>query len=469
MKDFAAKKVLVVGLGDSGLSAALLLKEHGADVTVIDSLKCPARMDSIPLLEEREVRLELGVDVPSDILKYELVVTSPGVPANAPALKLAIESGLRMISELELGSRLIDGPIVAITGTNGKTTTTKMVGEILLKSGFEALICGNIGNPITNICGKTNAKTIVVAEVSSFQLAFIDKFKPHISAILNIAPDHYDWHGNFNDYLTAKGRIVENQEARDYVIYLREDENLRNIVSRARAKAIGFSLKKESGVSIFIEGGWIKARKPFGKVDVMPVDEIRLKGVHNRLNVIAASAIALVLGCKPEAIREAVGSFTSLEHRMEPVTSFDGIEFYNDSKGTNPHATINALSSFSKPVVLIAGGRNKGIDFSPLAGVLKENFEKGMLKGLVLFGESSTEISREVEEKSPELLKKRTVVVDSIENAVKQAMRMIEKGVVLFSPACASFDMYRDYKERGEEFKKSVMKVLSTREGVAGK
>jgi len=461
MMQFDGLKVLVVGLGESGEHAARLLSKLGSRVTVIDSSLSPQRADCKEELEAKGVEVRLGVSVPHDLTNFELVVTSPGVPNNSPVLSKARFQGLKIVSELELGAMLLPCSIIAVTGTDGKTTTTKLIGEILSRSSLKAVTCGNIGNPITSLYGLVDEDTILVVETSSFQLANIDTFKPHIAIALNIAQDHLDWHRDFYDYLHAKMRIVENQDKDDFLIYYHDDPNLIHIARATKGKVIGYGLQEDSLHSLMIANGWIKCSSPFEEVEIMPIEEIRLPGLHNILNVMAATGAALLSGCSPESVRKAVRNFQGLEHRIEKVISIGNLDFYNDSKATNPHATMSAVSTFPCPFVLIMGGRNKGLDFTELSKVLAERYKTGTLKGLVLFGESAREIAGKIRNVSEEFYREKTVVVDSMDEAVKMATLLIDSGVILFSPACASFDMFSNYKERGEAFRNSVFKLLS--------
>ena len=456
MIELENKKVLVVGLGDSGFAAAKAARGLRAAVTVIDSSGEPARAESIGELESLGVTVNLGVSVPTDISIYDLLVASPGVPGAAPPLKAAKGSGVEVISELELGYRMLDNDFVAVTGTNGKTTTTELAAMMLSGEGRRAIPCGNIGDPVAGLAGEVSPGDIMVAEVSSFQLANIEKFRPRVAVILNIAPDHYDWHADFDEYFAAKARIVENQGPDDFVVFNEDDGHCRAIALTATSRPAGFGGAPGSGT--WIEGDRIMAGQPLLEepLELVPVSAVRLVGGHNLHNIMAAAGAALAMGATPERVGEVASSFEGLEHRMEPVTEIDGVTFYDDSKATNPHASLHALSSFEGPMVLISGGRNKGLEFDVLARAISERVAAGSLAGVVLVGESAPEMESAIANESAGA-RSLTVTCAGLEDAVAKAFSICPRpGVVLFSPACASFDMFDDYKHRGRAFKEAV-------------
>ena len=456
MIELKGSNVLVVGLGDSGLAAAKAASGLGASVTVIDSSSDPGRADAKGELVSLGIDVSLGVSVPADVKVYDLLIASPGVPGGAPPLQVAKDAGVAVISELELGFRMLDNDFVAVTGTNGKTTTTELAAAMLTFDGRRAVPCGNIGDPVAGLPGRVSADDVMVAEVSSFQLANIVEFRPRVAVILNIAPDHYDWHADFDEYFAAKARIVENQGPEDFVVFNEEDGHCRAIALTALSRAAGFD--GAPGTGTWIERDTIMAGPPVidEAVELLPVSEVRLVGRHNLHNIMAAAGAALALGGTPGRVREVASTFEGLEHRMEPVLELEGVTFYNDSKATNPHAALHALSSFEGPIVLISGGRNKGLEFDELASAISARVDEGTLAGVVLVGESSPEMESCIAAESAEASAV-TFTCAGLEDAVERAFSICPRpGVVLYSPACASFDMFDDYKHRGRAFKEAV-------------
>ncbi len=458
---FKNMKVLVIGLGLSGIAASRSLLKRGAQVMAIDS----ANSDDIRARADEIIKAGgtalIGVEKPESIRDFDLVVVSPGVPPNAPALVSARFEGIKVISELELGWKIIRNRVIAVTGTNGKTTTTKLISEILSTKGRSAIACGNIGTPLCDLDGKTSDKDLLVVETSSFQLENIENFKPDVAVVLNIAPDHFDWHSNFREYFGAKARIVENQGSEDYVIYNAQDKFCVDLASRAKSMRVPFGMNSTDSHGIWCEEGWVVAGKPlFRKKRVMRLKEIPLPGVHGILNTLAAIGAALAVGEEPAEVREKVLAFKGLEHRMEYIMTIGNVVFYNDSKATNPHATIHALRSFNSPMVVILGGKNKGLDFEEISKELVRVNDRGLLAGIVLLGECASEIEEAVRK---ETIESRQIWMeyakdlrDAVLKSFKKALEVPGGAVVLFSPAAASFDMFDDYKDRGLKFKEIV-------------
>ncbi|MBU1670169.1 MAG: UDP-N-acetylmuramoyl-L-alanine--D-glutamate ligase [Actinobacteria bacterium] len=456
MIEMEGRRVLVVGLATSGYEAAAAVSEMGAHAVVVDSATEPARLDGAAGLQERGVEVRLGVAVPDDIHEFDLVVTSPGVPGASAVLQAAAYAGVPVISELELGFGLLESnTMVAVTGTNGKTTTTSLVAAILAEAGLGAATCGNIGTPITGLRGAVADDTVLVAEVSSFQLAYIVEFRAAVCIVLNMAPDHFDWHRDLTEYQAAKMRLVENMRPEDWLVYNRDDEFCARMAASARGRLLAFSSSRRLSEGIFAEGGVLEAAGPFA-ARIMDLDEIALPGGHNLENVMAAAGAALILGVAPPKIREAVRGFEGLEHRTEFVDEVAGVSFYNDSKATNPHAALSALKAFEGPLVPILGGRNKGLEFSGLAAELCRGMSSGRIRGLVLVGQSAQEIDRAVGVACPDG-RAPVETVGKLPEAVRAAHRLARgEGAVVYTPACASFDMFTDYKERGRAFKDAV-------------
>ncbi len=458
MIEFAKKRVLVVGLGSSGEAAARVLLELCARPVLIDSSYAPARVEAVGALREAGVEVRLGVSVPDDIGSFDLVVASPGVPQGAPVLARSRHEGLKVVSELELGYRLLEeNTFVAVTGTDGKTTTTRLVVAMLNRPGRRALECGNIGTPVVSLRGCVDSGDILVCEASSFQLQNIEKFRAKVSLVLNLAPDHFDWHENIEDYGRAKMRVIENMLPDDFLVYNADDSFCRQVASRANGVTIGFSSSESEEAAIRVVDGWIVTGAPLPQHRVLDTAGLKIAGSHNVENVMAAAGAALILGEDPSRVRDAAYGFKGLEHRCERVAVVGGVSFYNDSKATNPHAALSAVRSFSEPFVAIMGGRNKGLEFTELATAMRARMDDGMLLGVVLLGESSQEIEDAIHKARGHDVNRRVVVASDMEDSVRKAYEMATSGAsVLFAPACASFDMFSDYKERGESFKAAV-------------
>ena len=455
------KGVLVVGLAESGSAAAAVLARLGSRVVVVDRSQAPSRADARFDLEKMGVQVRLGVEVPHDIDGFDLLVASPGVPDRSPVLVAARKAGVEVISELELGYNLIQNTMVAVTGTNGKTTTTRLLTAILDSSRRHAFECGNIGTPLVSLYGRLNSDDVLVVEVSSFQLANIRDFRAKVSVCLNLAPDHFDWHEDIGDYRSAKMKLIENAVDSDFLIYNQEDEFCREMAGAARAVTAGFSASRTDS-SLYIESGWIRSKYPLPEARVLEIKQVQIRGRHNLENVMAAVGAALALGTDPEKIRGAVASFRGLEHRLEYVDTVRGVSFYNDSKATNPHASLNALRAFDEPLVVILGGRNKGLEFHELAEELAARGRDGQLRGIVLFGESAREIEGALDGACRGGVEAQ--VLSNLEEALSTAFHMAGgEGSVLFSPGCASFDMFLDYAERGRAFKRLVSELKGSR------
>jgi UDP-N-acetylmuramoylalanine--D-glutamate ligase len=456
MSEFEGMKILVVGLGSSGEAAARVLTGLGALPVVVDSSGTPSHAGDAEALRSLGVEVRLGVSVPDDMDGFDLVVASPGVPDRAPVLTEARKGGLRVISELELGYRLLEhNTFVAVTGTNGKTTTTRMIAEMLDRPGRRAVPCGNIGTPLVGLHGQVGPDDVLVCEVSSFQLQNIEKFHARASAVLNLAPDHFDWHRDMEEYGRAKERIIENMNKDEFLIYNIEDAFCRSLAARAAGRTAGFGLARVEGSAVWLHEGRVFTGPPLPEVDLLDTEELKVAGPHNVENVMAAAAVSLALGEDPSRISRAALSFEGLEHRVEPVGEVNGVAFYNDSKATNPHASLHAIRSFEGRFSLIMGGRNKGLDFSELAGEVCSLMAGGRLAGVVLLGESAPEIRLAIEKVCAPAAA--MVTAGDLDESVSAAYGMVGRGeAVLFSPACASFDMFEDYKDRGRQFKAAV-------------
>ena len=364
--DLNNRRVLVVGLGKSGVASSLFLKSRGARVTVSDSKHETELRDEILLLLEHGITIETGGHGDRTFRGQDLIVVSPGVPFDAPQLVQARSLGESVIGEIELAAQFLQGPIVAITGSNGKTTTTSLAGEIIVAGKFPTLVGGNIGTPAITFVDQAGPLTWTVLEVSSFQLETIVAFRPRIAVILNITPDHLDRHKTFENYVNAKARIFENQRENDFTVLNADDPATVGLSKRTGGQIFWFSRKRELEKGAYVRGANIYFRDGHFEREILPVSEVSLKGAHNLENVLAGVSIGILAGCEPEQIRQAVRNFKAVEHRLEFVARVAGVDFYNDSKATNVDATVKALESFPANIHLILGGKDKGSDYTVL-------------------------------------------------------------------------------------------------------
>ncbi|MDP9160604.1 MAG: UDP-N-acetylmuramoyl-L-alanine--D-glutamate ligase [Acidobacteriota bacterium] len=444
--DLKNKRVLVLGLAKSGIASTLFLKSRGANVTVSD-VKPPEQFgDEIPLLLSQGIVVETGGHAEHTIQNQDLVVVSPGVPRDAPSLLLARESGISVIGEIELAAQFMSGSIIAITGSNGKTTTTTLVGKILKAAGFPVLVGGNIGTPAISLADQTTPKSLVVLEVSSFQLETIQIFRPKIAVILNITPDHLDRHRTLSAYTNAKARIFENQKLEDFTVLNADDPICVQLASRTRSQVFWFSRKKEVKAGAYVVDGTLVCRDSSGVSEIMPVSEIPLKGGHNQENILASVCACVLVGSARDKIREAVRDFHAVEHRLEFVATIRGVSYYNDSKATNVDATIKALESFPANIHLILGGKDKDSDYSLLRDLLRER-----VKCVYTIGAAAAKIESQIKGASE------VIQAGNLNSAVIRAALDAQSGdIVLLAPACASFDQFQSYEHRGRIFKEAV-------------
>lgn len=456
--DLQSKRVLIVGLGKSGVAAAHFLQERGARVTVSDSKPESQLSKEIPELLDRGVTVETGGHGERTFRGQDLIVVSPGVPYDVAPLVQARNQGIQVIGEVELAARFLQGQIIAITGSNGKTTTTTLVDEILEHSGLTVQVGGNIGTPVISMVAGSSPQTFNVLEVSSFQLETIETFHPHIAVILNITPDHLDRHRTFEGYTAAKARIFENQTEKDFAVLNADDSICRSLETRTRAQVIWFSRKPETSIGngVWVRGGKILWRREANEQEIMPVSEIPLKGAHNLENVLAAVAAGVLAGCTPAKIREAVAQFKAVEHRLEFVAAINGVEYFNDSKATNVDATIKALESFPANIHIILGGKDKGSDYTVLKDLLRAR-----AKRVYTIGAAAEKIESHIAGAAP--LER----AGTLEVAVHRASELAVPGdVVVLAPACASFDQFENYEHRGRVFKQTVQ-AMAKRSGAA--
>jgi UDP-N-acetylmuramoylalanine--D-glutamate ligase len=448
------KRVLVVGLGKSGVASALFLKAQGARVTVSDTKSGDELRNEIPALLDHGITVETGGHGERTFRGQDLIVVSPGVPVDAPLLVQARAMGEAVIGEIELAAKFLPGPMVAITGSNGKTTTTTLTGEILAAGGVPTLVGGNIGTPAISLTERATRETAIVLEVSSFQLETIHTFRPKVAVVLNVTPDHLDRHRTFEAYVDAKARIFENQTGEDFAVLNEDDPTCVAMAARTRAQVFWFSRHKEVKQGAWVRDGNIVFRdgpqeQRSQQREIMQVSEIALKGAHNLENVLAAVCAGALMGCSPEKIRQAVRDFKAVEHRLEFVATIRGVDYYNDSKATNVDATIKALESFPANIHLILGGKDKGSDYTVLNNLLRQR-----VKRVYTIGAAAAKIESQVKDVE-------VVHAETLESAVRKANAVAQSGdVVLLAPACASFDQFKNYEQRGQVFKQ-IVQMLS--------
>lgn len=447
------KKVLVVGMARSGLAAVELLSKLGAAKIIVTDRKDAANLKTeiAALVRYPEVTVVTGdnpVHLVTDTLS--LVIKSPGVPPSLEIFSKAGELAVPVISEIELAYAFLKTPMIGVTGTNGKTTTTALITAMLKEARIEPVVsAGNIGNPLSGLFGKISAQGFIVAELSSFQLENISKLRPSVAVFLNFAEDHLDYHGSIEEYFKAKARILENQVESDYAVLNAGDYAVSSLQESCKSRVIWFDRAAVS-IGVGLEKDWVMIYNPGSvPVKVCPRDELSLPGEHNLENSLAAAAAAWAAGADPVSIGTVLRSFRAIEHRLEKIATLNGVDYINDSKGTNPGATIKALLSFpGRKKILIAGGKEKGSDFTGLVAVIKRE-----VKALLLIGETQDRLASVLEENGFTDYKK----FRSLKEAVLAAEQAAESGdVVLLSPACASWDMFHDYEERGNLFKDLV-------------
>lgn len=443
--ELRGKHVLVIGLARTGIATARFCADHGAIVSAIDSHAESELGPDVLSLREEGVKLELGGQPESSLLKQDLVIPSPGVPADAPLLQQARAKGITVWSEIELADRFLDGRLIGITGSNGKTTTTSLVHHILQVAGFSTMVAGNIGTPLISRVALTSEGTTTVVELSSFQLELIETFHPDIAVLLNLTPDHLDRHKTMEAYAAAKARIFEKQTESDFAVLNADDPGVVRVAPK-RPQNYWFSRKKEVSQGAYLRGDELVFRTSKQEEVLLKREEISLPGAHNLENVLAAVTAARLEGASVAAISEAVRTFPGVEHRLEFVAEIAGVRYYNDSKATNVDATLKALEAFPGRVLVILGGKDKGSDYSVLQGALRERSVLALL-----IGAAAEKIEQQIAG---------SVALEHAENlerAVEIAGQAARRGdVVLLAPACASFDQFENYEHRGRVFKELV-------------
>lgn len=446
--ELKGKKVLVVGLGKSGLAAALFLRRRGAQVTVSDARSAEALARDLPALLDEGIMVETGGHGLLTFRRQDLIVVSPGVAVDTPELVQVMKFGLPVLGEVELAYRFLKGNTLAITGSNGKTTTTTLCGEIFSAGGLPVQVGGNIGVPVIALVDASRDDGWSVLEISSFQLETVDKFHPEIAVILNITPDHLDRHGSFANYVAAKERIFANQTAKDALVLNADDDAASRCAAGAKSRVFWFSRTRIVRQGAFVHEGAIlfRATEQSAPEVVLKIESIPLKGEHNVENVLAAVCAARIAGVAPEAIREAVEGFHAVEHRLEFVANVNGVDYYNDSKATNVDAAIKAINAFPSGIHLILGGKDKNSDYRVMRPLLEAR-----VKAVYTIGAAAEKIRSQIEGASA------IVNAGTLDNAIAAAADAAVPGdVILLAPACSSFDQFENYEQRGRVFKDLV-------------
>lgn len=451
--DLKNKNVLLVGLAKTGVSTIKKLNKLGANI-IVNDIKPKEKLEGI--IEEIDnldnIEYVLGKHL-ENIENIDLTIVSPGVPLDLPFIEKIKCEGIKIIGEVELAYKLSKNPtFIGITGTNGKTTTTSLVGEMFKKANKDTYIVGNIGNPVIDTVDLTNENSYLVTELSSFQLESIEDFKPKVSTIINITEDHLNRHHTMENYINAKARVFKNQDKTDFTILNYDDSIVRDLGKNSNGNVLYFSIKEEVKQGAYLDKNNNIVIKVDGKeLVLMNKSELSLPGNHNLENAMSAILMAYVLNIDTDVIIDTLRTFKGVEHRLEFVTNKDGIMFVNDSKGTNPDSTIKAITSYEKPIVLIAGGYEKQSDFTEMIKYATKN-----VKALVLLGQTADKIATTAKEHGIDNISK----VEDMEAAVKKAYEIAESGdVVLLSPACASWDMYPNFEARGLDFKENIYKL----------
>ncbi|MGB6482170.1 MAG: UDP-N-acetylmuramoyl-L-alanine--D-glutamate ligase [Candidatus Acidiferrales bacterium] len=448
--ELEGKRVLVVGLARTGIVVSLFCAAYGARVTGIDEKPETALASTAEKLQAAGVALEFGVSRPEVFLNQDLIIVSPGVPAKLPGLEMARNRNIPVWSEIELAWRLLRGKLVAITGSNGKTTTTALVGHILQSAKIPVLVGGNIGTPLLARVEASSDSTVTVAEVSSFQLETIDAFRPDVGVLLNLTPDHIDRHGSFEEYARAKQKLFQNMLDRDAAVLNADDPQVAQR-GPAHGQTFWFSRQKRLAAGTFLRGEQILFRREGSESILMRRSDIPLRGEHNLENVLAASTAAILAGAPTDAIEAAVRTFPGVEHRLEFVADIGGVSFYNDSKATNVDATLKAIDAFPGSLFVILGGKDKGSPYAPLREPLRQK-----AKLVLLIGAAAEKIAAELDG-AVQMQRAGT-----LERALTAALEHANPGdTVLLAPACASFDQYENFEQRGREFKEIVARLAA--------
>jgi len=441
------KKVLVVGLGRTGEAVCDFLLHQGAHVKVSEKKTKEDLGEKYQMWTQRGISIETGMHNLQSFLEADLIIPSPGVPI-IPELIEAKARGIKVISEIELAYRFLKGKLVGVTGSNGKSTTTSLTHKILKEGGKDSYLAGNIGTPLISFVKNSKPHHIYVTEISSFQLEYVHMFKADISVVLNITPDHLDWHPSFDDYYTAKKKLILSQSQNDISILNKDDPLVWAFSKEKQDHVYAFSRIDKVSRGLFIKDDWIILANGTEE-KFMKTSEIPLLGPHNQENIMASALVAHVLGIPLSQVKKSIQTFEGLEHRLEKTLTINGIEFYNDSKATNVDATLKSIQSFKNKIVLILGGRDKGGDFSKLRAQIKEK-----TMAVILLGEATDKIKKELKNTVP------LYCVTSFREAVEKGYSLAKPGeIVLLAPACTSFDMFQNFEERGRRFKQEVREL----------
>ena len=447
---YADKKVLVVGMARSGVAAAQLLCKAGAYVIVNDNKTREELGDALAPLEALPIEWKLGMPTAEALAGAQVLVISPGIPDTAPFVKQAREAGIPVLGELELAYQLAPGEMVAVTGTNGKTTTVSLLGEIFRNAGRVAHVVGNIGYPYSQAAIDARDEDIFVCEVSSFQMETADTFHPRVAALLNITEDHLNRHGTMEAYTAMKMRMFRNQTAEDVAVFNADDPALEPLISQVNSQVMLFSRKREVDSGAFVRDGQVMLRWKGQEKPVCGVEEIRIPGPHNLENALAAACVAFAMDVPAPVIRHSLRTFKGVEHRIEFVRELEGVRYINDSKGTNVDSTIKAVQTMQQPTAIILGGYDKHCDFTPLA---REMLASPMIREAVLIGATADQIESTLRREGFAAIHR----ADTLKDAIDRCRALAADGWnVLLSPACASFDMFSDYEARGRIFKELV-------------
>jgi UDP-N-acetylmuramoylalanine--D-glutamate ligase len=448
--ELGGKNVLIVGFERTGAAMARFLVDRGARVRVTDKKPAGAFGDQLASFAARGVAFEMGGHRRETFLAADLIVPSPGVPP-IPEILAARAKGVPVLAEIELAYLFLRGRIVAITGSNGKSTTTTLVHRILRDAGRRAHRAGNIGTPLVSFVDRSRDDDIYVTEISSFQLEYTERFTPALAALLNVSENHIDWHGTFDRYFAAKAKLIRRLGPQGLAVLNRDDARVWGLRAETRARVYGFSRRRRPARGAFLDHGWVVVRDG-AAARIAPAGRIALPGAHNLENVLAAAMIGRLLDVPPASIGRTILAFRGLEHRLEDVLTVRGVRFVNDSKATTVAATLKALDSFDRPVVLVLGGRGKGGDFSPLRAAVRKR-----VRSVVLIGEAADKIEKVLGGAAP------VVRAASYREVVRTAFGLARRGdIVLLAPACTSWDMFRNFEERGRTFKREV-RLLAAR------
>lgn len=446
MNPFNGKKIVVIGAARSGIAAAKLVKRHGASVFVSDIAPAENKTAEINILKSENIPYEFG-EHSSRVTEADFIIISPGVPRTGAVFTEIAARHIPIYSELEVASWLLTSTLIAVTGTNGKTTTTTLIGEIFNTSGKPALVAGNIGTALSDCVESGVPEGFAAVEVSSFQAEGFLNFCPHIGVLLNLSPDHMDRYASVEAYYAAKRKTFENQRSEDFIVYNADDPAVNKLIEGLRSRKIPFSLTQVIDYGAYVQNDSIVCILDQGKEMIVATDAMGIRGKHNLANALAAILVAKLAGIETPVIRDTLTQFKGVEHRLEFVREINGVKFYNDSKATNVDSTFFALDSFKQEkIILIAGGKHKGAPYTPLGELVRKR-----VKALVLIGEAAPLIKNDLGELT------KTILSTSILDAVRRAFSEAANGdVILLSPACASYDMFKNYEDRGLQFKQAV-------------